>query len=52
MKSFDKAAFKDDLKAKLQNIEKTHLKTEKTFNSVLDTFYKKERLRYFNNLDL
>ena len=36
MKSFDKASFKEDLKAKLQNIEKTYLNFETTFKSVLD----------------
>ena len=36
MKSFDKAAFKEDLKAKLQNTEKTYLNFETTFKSVLD----------------
>ena len=36
MKSFDKAAFEEDLKAKLQNIEKTYSNFETTFKSVLD----------------
>ena len=36
IKSFNKAAFKEDLKAKPQNIEKIYLKFETTFESILD----------------
>ena len=36
MISFDKAAFKEDLKAKLHDIERTYLNFETTFKSVID----------------